>query len=337
MSAENYLPGAAVTLSATLRNAGDLAVSNAAVAFYDGNPTNGGVLITNIAISGWLEGAAMNTVSALWVVSEPATNHVLFAVADPAGALTEFDEANNQLSLSIGGTDLSVSLVSQVVETNGAMRVIAQVQNLGAPSAPNSVLAIRRFGNTNAPLATVAVPLLEPGRLAQVALDLPAGTQPEGEALYTLRADETHVISDVETNNNNTSFAVNLWLDADGDGLPDGFEAQYAFLSSTNAADALLDYDGDGLSNLAEYRAGTSITDPASYLRMTGIGSGSTNGVVVAWGSATNKLYNLQRTSGLLLPFADVAQHLLSTPPENVYLDSSATNGMQFFYRVGIE
>ncbi len=62
------------------------------------------------------------------------------------------------------------------------MRVIAQVQNLGAPSATNSVLAIRRAGQTNAPLATAEVPLLEPGRLAQVALDLPAGTQPEGEA-----------------------------------------------------------------------------------------------------------------------------------------------------------
>jgi hypothetical protein len=33
-----YLPGAAVTLAATLRNVGDLAVSNTVVAFYDGNP-----------------------------------------------------------------------------------------------------------------------------------------------------------------------------------------------------------------------------------------------------------------------------------------------------------
>ncbi|MCU0784486.1 MAG: hypothetical protein MUF81_10675, partial [Verrucomicrobia bacterium] len=175
------------------RNAGDVAVSNAVVAFYDGNPTNSGVLITNVAVTGWLEGAATNTVSALWVVPEPATNHVLYAVADPAGALTEFDEANNTQSLSIGGTDLAVSLVSQSAETNGAVRVIAQVQNLGAPSATNSVLAIRRFANTNAPLATVAIPMLEPGRLAQVALDLPAGTQPEGEQVYTLRADETLV------------------------------------------------------------------------------------------------------------------------------------------------
>lgn len=337
VSADNYLPGAAVTLSATLRNAGDVAVSNAVVAFYDGNPTNGGVLITNVEVPGWLEGAATNILTALWVVPEPATNHVLYAVADPAGSITEFDEGNNQLSLSIGGTDLSVSLVSQSAETNGAVRVIAQVQNLGAPTATNSVLSIRPFGSTNAPPATVAVPLLEPGRLAQVAVDLPAGTQPEGEALYTLNADETLVTSDVDTNNNTASFAVNLWIDSDGDGMPDSFEAQYSFLSSTNSADALLDHDGDGVSNLSEYLAGTSLSDPASYLRMTSIATGGTNGVQVAWGSATNKLYSLQRTSSLLLPFADLAQHILSTPPENVYLDTTATNASLFFYRVRVE
>ena len=154
------MPGAAVTLSATLRNVGNLAVSNAIVAFYDGNPTNGGVLITNVAIPGWLEGVATNTVTALWVVPEPATNHVLYAVADPANVITEFDEVNKRQSLSIGGTDLSVSLISQTAETNGGVRVIVQVQNLGAPSATNSVLAIRRAGDANVLLATVAVPLL---------------------------------------------------------------------------------------------------------------------------------------------------------------------------------
>ena len=338
----NYLPGDPLTLSATVHNSGNVAVSGVIVGFYDGDPDVGGVLLTNVTLPGWLAAAASAVASTVWVVTDPATNHTLYAVANRAGLAGEFNGANNAASVSIGGTDLSVSLSSYSAETNGAMRVIAQVQNLGAPSATNSVLAIRRQGQTNAPLATVAVPLLEPGRLAQVALDLPAGTQPAGEQIYTLTADETHVTSDIDTNNNTTSFAANLWIDSDGDGTPDSWMMQYFGHATGQAGDlsrAQDDADGDGVSNLAEYLAGTNPKDPHSYLSITGIGLGGTNGVQVAWGSASNKLYSLQRAIALSggLGFTNIAEHILSTPPQNVYLDATATNRPSLFYRVRVE
>ncbi|MCX6915609.1 MAG: hypothetical protein NT167_21625, partial [Verrucomicrobia bacterium] len=144
----NYLPGDPLTLSATVHNSGNVAVSNVVVGFYDGNPAAGGVLLTNVALPGWLVAAGTNVASAVWVVPDPATNHTLYAAANWAALAGEFNGSNNVAKVSIGGTDLAVSLSSYSAETNGAMRVIAQVQNLGAPSATNSVLAIRRYGST---------------------------------------------------------------------------------------------------------------------------------------------------------------------------------------------
>lgn len=50
-------------------------------------------------------------------------------------------------------------------------------------------------------------------------------------------------------------------LDTDNDGIPDAIENTYVFLDTGNAADAAQDYDGDGVSNLDEHLAGTSLVD----------------------------------------------------------------------------
>jgi len=48
--------------------------------------------------------------------------------------------------------------------------------------------------------------------------------------------------------------------DDDNDGLPDTYEESHAFLDPFNASDATLDQDGDSLTNLQEYLAGTDPT-----------------------------------------------------------------------------
>ena len=51
--------------------------------------------------------------------------------------------------------------------------------------------------------------------------------------------------------------AIDVEGDDDGDGMPDSWERQYG-LDPGDPIDALFDFDGDGLDNLAEYVAGTS-------------------------------------------------------------------------------
>ena len=53
--------------------------------------------------------------------------------------------------------------------------------------------------------------------------------------------------------------------DADGDGLPDWFEELWG-LNKHDPGDASLDLDGDGLSNLEEFRAGTDMHSAASRI-----------------------------------------------------------------------
>ncbi len=52
----------------------------------------------------------------------------------------------------------------------------------------------------------------------------------------------------------------NLAPDGDGDGLPDSYEGQYAFLDLRDASDASGDQDGDGVTNLQEYQMGSDPT-----------------------------------------------------------------------------
>jgi hypothetical protein len=329
----NYLPGDPLTLSAGLRNAGDLAMTNVAVAFHDGDPHAGGVLLTTVTVSGWFDGAATKTVQAQWIVPEPAALHRLYAVASGTG---DFDAANNTQSLNIGGTDLLASLVRYSVTTNGAVRVVAQVQNWGAPVAPSSVLAIRRAGATNAPLATVEVAALEPGRLAQVVLELPSGTQPEGEAFYELNADDTLQTADIDRANNQVRFAVSLWIDSDQDGMPDVWEREHGF-NPSDPNDAAQDRDHDGLSNLAESRAGTDPNDAASFLRIESIGMGESAYAELVWGTVAGRLYSIQRSSGLPDGFTNVVEHVIATPPQNRYLDTTVTAKDRAFYRLVLE
>jgi len=81
----------------------------------------------------------------------------------------------------------------------------------------------------------------------------------------------------------------NLDPDDDNDGLPDTYEAQYAFLDPLNAADATQDQDNDGLTNIQEYQADADPTkedtdrDGLSDKYEVDNGLDPTDGVCPAW------------------------------------------------------
>ncbi|HIE11417.1 MAG TPA: hypothetical protein EYP62_07360 [Kiritimatiellae bacterium] len=90
------------------------------------------------------------------------------------------------------------------------------------------------------------------------------------------------------------SFALGFTVrpaDWDGDGMPNSYEDQYAFLSPTNAADAGQDYDGDGVLNVEEYIAGT---DPASAADFSCLsGRNAPTGIVIRFQARPRRQYRI--------------------------------------------
>src|SRR5262249_2503477 len=90
-------------------------------------------------------------------------------------------------------------------------------------------------------------------------------------------------------------FSVGPDTDLDGEGLPGAWQFQY--LASTNPM-AAADPDGDGLTNLQEFRAGTNPNRASSTLRISSVAS--SNGILrMRFESVAGKAYQLEHTATL--------------------------------------
>jgi parallel beta-helix repeat protein len=122
----NPAPGQAVTLTAVLRNGGDLTVAAPGVAFYDGYAA-----ISGTQTLADLGGGMTATVQAVWTVPEGSTARTVRAEADPAALVTETDEANNEISLSTVLPDLAADW-TYVAHDGGTLQVHTRLVNRGA-------------------------------------------------------------------------------------------------------------------------------------------------------------------------------------------------------------
>jgi hypothetical protein len=121
--------------------------------------------------------------------------------------------------------------------------------------------------------------------------------------------------------------------DSDHNGLPDAWQLTYfGHLGVNPNADA----DGDGISNLAEYLAGTNPTNNADALRITAAsfspGGTSAN---LTWSSTRARFYYLQKTPSLpATNWVDSGLSLIAPDGAATTRAFSDTNAPTRFYRV---
>lgn len=177
-------PGESATLQTTAVNAGDRTVADVSVAFYLGHPLSGGVEVGRVTVAGTLAAGEAREVSFGWTL--PATNGSVkvYAMIDPALALTDVNRSNNVVALELAQADLTLESVTWSSVAGGAISVIARVGNLGVVASLPTILEFRLGGASGTNLFSAPVGTLAPGESVEVSFVWDATGLSDGLRLF---------------------------------------------------------------------------------------------------------------------------------------------------------
>ena len=120
--------------------------------------------------------------------------------------------------------------------------------------------------------------------------------------------------------------------DTNSNGLPDTWEIEY-FGNLGKSPNG--DEDSDGMSNSAEYTAGTSPTNPLSSFRAKSITKESGNNCTLRWDSVSGRTYRLLKSATLSNDWLPASPPISGTGEELFLTDPNST-GEKCFYKLEV-
>ncbi len=127
--------------------------------------------------------------------------------------------------------------------------------------------------------------------------------------------------------------SIKLGVDSNSDGIADAWELQNFGTININVN---ADPDGDGMSNLQEYLAGTNPNDANSNLRVTSdnLGSGGTF-VALTWNSVMSRCYFMEKATTLSpANWVDSGRGQIAAAGSSTSASFTDTNAPIRFYRI---
>jgi hypothetical protein len=138
--------GEPAIVSATVHLSGDFPQADVLVKVFDGDPSQGGVLIGSGAVD--LIPGAKVAMEFPWTYPSDLSQHQVYVIVDPNNALAELDENNNAAHASIGGLNLKAVSVHPAFWTAEAIGVEITVENSGYATLANVTFELRRDSDT---------------------------------------------------------------------------------------------------------------------------------------------------------------------------------------------
>jgi hypothetical protein len=241
------------------------------------------------------------------------------------GGIGRFTNSNdNQPTPAISAATLATSGGNGVTQINGTL----------SGAASNATFRVEFFGDTSAS---------GEARTFLGAADVATNGSGDATIAFTSAVclPTGQVVTSTATNAAGSTSALSATravttMDGDGDGLPDAFESANG-LNPGSDTDALLDRDGDGLSNLAEFRAGTDIANPASRFSLR-VAPLTGNGLAIDLTTIAGKTYRVEKrfdfgTANQWLPFVDQ----ITAPGATLRItDPHARDRNASFYRASV-